>query len=251
MGLKTLLRGRRFTIGSWISLYNNSIAEIMAQSGFDWLAVDMEHSSITLDQAQNLIQVIDLSGIAALVRVGENDPALIKRVMDAGADGVIVPMVNTAEEAEMAVRAVRYPPVGKRSVGLARAQGYGQTFEKYRRWAGKESVTIVQIEHREAIENLGDILAVDGVDGSIIGPYDLSGSFGYPGEFARPEVKRALERYESVCRKMKKPMGYHAVQPDPKAILSLAKRGYTFLAAGVDMLYLGNTCRDMVKAIKG
>src|SRR3990172_12592200 len=123
VNLKEKLKQNKLTIGSWITIGNSSIAEIMAKAGFDWLTVDMEHSAITLHQAQQLIQIIELSGVVPLVRVGENSPNLIKRVMDAGAYGVIVPMVNSKEDAEKAVNAVKYPPVGNRGVGLARAQG--------------------------------------------------------------------------------------------------------------------------------
>ena len=250
MSLKSKLKSNKLTVGSWITFSDTSVAEIMAKSGFEWLAIDMEHSAITLSEAHRLIQVIELAGVTPLVRVGENNPNLIKRVMDAGAHGVIVSTVNTAEEALRAVNAVKYPPIGTRGVGLARAQGYGQSFEAYRRWVNKDSVVIVQIEHRESIENLEEILAVEGVDASIIGPYDLSGSFGYPGEFWRPEVKKALRHYEEVNRKMKKPMGFHVVQPDSRLVMQFKKKGYVFLAAGVDMLYLGNSCRKMTASIK-
>src|SRR5512136_2475206 len=154
MNLKQKLRKRALTIGSWITLGHPAIAEIMAKAGFDWLTIDLEHSAITLDQTQQLIQVIELCGVTPLVRVGENGPYLIKRVMDAGAHGVIVPMVNTAEEAKRAVDAVKYPPEGRRGVGLGRAQGYGFEFEKYRDWSREKSVVIVQIEHIDAINNL-------------------------------------------------------------------------------------------------
>lgn len=247
--VKEKLRKKILTIGSWITLGHPSIAEIMAKSGFDWLTVDMEHSAITLDQAQQLIQIIELSGVTPLVRVGENDPTLIKRVMDAGAHGVIVPMVNCKDDAINAVNAVKYPPIGTRGVGLARAQGYGLEFEKYREWVNKESIVIVQIEHIEAVNNLEEILDVDGVDGSIIGPYDLSGSLGYPGEFDRQEVKQALLRYEDICKKMNKPMGFHVVQPDSEIAISYKGKGYVFLAVGIDMLYLGIKSRDVIKQI--
>ncbi|HMB45898.1 MAG TPA: aldolase/citrate lyase family protein, partial [Candidatus Methanoperedens sp.] len=127
--LKTRLQNNQLTIGSWITLANNNIPEIMAQSGFEWLTIDIEHSVITLDVVQQMIQVIEGKGVVPLVRVGENNPNLIKRVMDAGAYGVIVPMVNTRDQAEAAVKAVKYPPAGTRGVGLARAQGYGFDFD--------------------------------------------------------------------------------------------------------------------------
>ena len=247
--LKKELQKNVLTHGSWITIGHQSIAEIMAKAGFDWLVIDMEHSVIDLPQAQNLLLAIEASGCVPLVRVGNNDAYLIKRVMDAGAHGVIVPMVNSREDAEAAVSAVKYPPLGTRGVGLARAQGYGYKFDEYKKWVENESVVIVQIEHIRAIENLEEILNVPGVDGSIIGPYDLSGSMGWPGEFDRAEVKTALKRYEDICRKMEKPMGIHVVQPDSVKVSEYLKKGYTFIAAGVDMLYLGDKCREIMKGL--
>jgi len=132
--LKKRLRKRELTFGTWQTIGDPSISEILCQAGFDWITIDMEHSAITVQQAQNLIRVIDLTGAAPLVRVGVNDPTEIKRVMDAGAEGVIVPMVNSEEDALRATRAVHYPPAGFRGVGLTRAQGYGTTFNEYNQW---------------------------------------------------------------------------------------------------------------------
>lgn len=250
VNLKEKLQKNELTVGSWLSLAHPAIAEMMAKIGFDWLTVDMEHSAITLPQAQSLVQVIGLSGCVPLVRVGENNSGLIKRVMDAGAHGVIVPMVNSRDDAEKAVSAVRYPPLGTRGVGLARAQGYGLSFEEYKTWLEKESLVIVQIEHIKAIENLEEILDVPGIDASIIGPYDLSGSLGFPGEFEREEVQRVLERYEAVCCRKSKPMGLHVVEPEPGKALSYIDKGYTFLAVGLDTLYLGRKCQDVLGKIR-
>lgn len=249
--LKKKLCGRLFSPGSWVTTGHTAVAEIMAKAGYDWLVVDMEHSAVTLDIAQQLIQVIELSGTVPLVRVGENSAYLIKRVMDAGAHGVVVPMVNTAQDAEMAVKAVKYPPRGTRGVGLARAQGYGTEFEKYRLWADKKSVVIVQIEHIDAIDNLEEILSVEGVDGSMIGPYDLSGSLGHPGRFERKDVRDALKRYENTCRRMRKPMGFHVVRPDYMVAAQYKKKGYSFLAVGLDTLYLAEKCSEVVSKIIG
>jgi len=171
MSLKSKLKKNKVVIGSWISLPSTAVAEIMAKANLDWVAIDLEHSPITLSQVEDLIRIIDLAGNTPLVRVGENNPLIIKRVMDAGAHGVIVPMVSSKEEALRAVASVRYPPEGKRGVGLARAQCYGLEFDEYKLWQSKESMVIVQIEHIDAIGNLEDILSVDGVDGSMIGPF--------------------------------------------------------------------------------
>lgn len=244
--LKEKLRNQQVTIGSWITIGHSAIAEIMAGAGFDWLSVDMEHSSVSLHQVEELIRTIDLCGVVPLVRVSENNRIVIRRVMDAGAHGVIVPMVNSRIEAEAAVGAVKYPPAGSRGVGLARAQQYGFGFAEYTKWLLNESVVIVQIEHIKAIENLEAILSTPGVDGSMVGPYDLSASMGWPGEFDRPEVQQALQRYEDACRQMKKPIGFHVVQPDARTAVAYRNKGYTFLAVGVDFLYLGGKCREVI-----
>ncbi len=247
--LKQQLAKRELTIGSWLNFGYPPVAEVMAAAGFTWLVIDMEHSAVTIDQAQCLMQVIKGSGVVPLVRVGENNAYLIKQALDAGAHGVIVPMINSRAEAERAVQAVKYPPEGTRGVGLARAQGYGFEFEEYKKWLKNESVVIAQIEHIQAIDNLTEILTVPGIDGSIIGPYDLSGSLGFPGEFEKKSVKEALQRYETVCQELKKPLGIHSVAPDPEQAKQYIKKGYTFLAVGVDMLYLGQKCRDVLKGI--
>lgn len=249
--LKEKLYNKELTIGSWITLGHPAIAEIMAKAGFDWLTVDMEHSAITLHQAQQLIQVIDLCGVSPLVRVGDNDPTLIKRVMDAGAHGVIVPMVNSADDAERAVRAVKYPPTGTRGVGLARAQGYGLEFERYRDWVKDESVVIVQIEHIEAVNNLENILSVEGVDGFIVGLYDLSGSLGKPGEFDCPEVIDALNRVKAVSKEMDVLSGFHVIPPDHKEMEKKKEEGYRFIGFSLDTLFIGHKCNSELKRIRG
>ena len=195
--IKSKLDKCQFTLGSWITLAHPAIAEIMSGAGFDWLAVDLEHSVITIREAEELIRVVALSGVCPLVRLSANDPVQIKRVMDAGAHGVIVPMVNSTSDAEQAVKAVRYPPEGKRGVGLARAQGYGSAFKRYKEWVNQESVVVVQIEHIEAVNNMEAILSVDGIDGFIVGPYDLSGSLGVPGQFNHPSMKVAMDTIQS------------------------------------------------------
>lgn len=251
INLKKSLSGNRLSVGSWITIGNASVAEIMAGAGFDWLTIDMEHSGITLSEAQMLMQVIDSrgNGVPCLVRVGENDPALIKRVMDIGAHGVIVPMVNTREDAIKAVEAVRYPPRGKRGVGLARAQGYGLKFEAYKKWLRDDGVVIAQIEHIEGVENLEEILSVDGIDAFFVGPYDLSASLGHPGEFDRREVKDALKRIKDVSRSMGSTAGFHVVQPDTGAMREKIREGYRFLAFSFDALLFSTICRESLTKI--
>lgn len=248
--LKAKLRKNAVTIGSWLTLADTAVAEIMSASGFDWLTIDMEHSAITMQGAQELIRVIELAGIAPLVRTSENNPVIIKRVMDAGAHGVIVPMVNTKQEAEAAVAAVKYPPKGRRGVGLARAQGYGVSFADYAKWLATDSVVIVQIEHIQAVENIDEILGVDGVDGLIVGPYDLSASLSKPGQFDIPEMISAMQRVLESAAARDKPAGVHVIPPDADQVRERLEQGYRFIAFSLDTLFVA-TCRDMVGSIRG
>jgi 2-keto-3-deoxy-L-rhamnonate aldolase RhmA len=244
-----MLNNHKTNIGSWITLSHPSIAEIMADSGFDWLCIDLEHSVIDYNQAQYLIAAIQSKKKLAYVRVGENNSRIIKRVLDAGADGIIVPMVKTKKDAEKAVDSVKYPPMGKRGVGLARAQGYGSKFEQYLE-KQKTLDIIVQIEHLEAINNLESILTVNGITGSIIGPYDLSASIGKPGDFNSEELKSAVNIYEKVSLKLNMPMGYHIVEPDAEKFLDMKKKGYQILALSFDALFLSSIILENLAFIR-
>jgi 2-keto-3-deoxy-L-rhamnonate aldolase RhmA len=241
--LRNKLASGRVTLGSWITLGHPAIAEIMATAGFDWVVVDLEHSVIDLTMAGDLIRTIDLCGAAPLVRLTSNDASQIKRVMDAGAHGIIVPMVNTAGGAGQAVAATRYPPKGTRGVGLGRAQQYGAGFQEYLAWQQEGPVVIVQIEHQDAVANLDAILAVPGVDGFIVGPYDLSCSMGIPGEFTHPRFVEALETILRVGRAAGCPAGIHIVEPDPDRLASCIAEGYTFIAYSVDMRMIDSSAR--------
>ena len=238
------------SLGSWVTLSNPSVAEIMADAGFDWLCIDMEHSVIDFFGAQQLIIAIQGKGLKAFVRVGENCPLIIKRVLDAGADGIIVPMVNSKFDAERAVSYARYPPLGKRGVGLARAQSYGSNFEEYRDEKSKQICIIVQIEHIDGIRNLDEILSVDGINGTFIGPYDLSGSLGKPGQWEEPDVLTAIDNYENVARKYNKFIGVHVIEPDYNLVLEKQKNGYNFIAFSLDILFLGNKVKFETKQLR-
>ena len=248
--IRAELKKKDRTIGSWITLNHPSIVEIMAEAGFDWLCIDMEHSVIDYFEAQQLIMTIQSKGLKAFVRVGANDPLIIKRVLDAGADGIIVPSVNSKEDALRAISAVKYPPTGTRGVGLARAQGYGFNFENYRDLIAPNIQLIAQIEHISAINELEEILSLDGIDGTFIGPYDLSGSLGKPGQYDEPDVKEAIAKYEVIARKYNKLIGFHVVPPDYKLVLEKQRKGYNFIAFSFDAYFLGHIIREQLKMIK-
>ncbi len=248
--LRNKINSRTLTLGSWISIGHPTIAEIMAKAGFDWLVVDLEHSVISIDVAGDLIRTIDLCGVAPLVRLTSNDPDQIKRVMDAGAHGIIVPMVNTPEEAARAVAATRYAPRGSRGVGLGRAQGYGVNFRDYLQWQSDGPVVIVMIEHKDAIDQLEEILKVPGVDGLFIGPYDLSCSLGIPGQFEQAGFISAMTRIRETGQRLGCPAGLHIVEPDLQQLEQTIREGYTFIAYSVDIRLLDVSVRQGIAKMK-
>jgi 2-dehydro-3-deoxyglucarate aldolase len=227
-----------------------AIPEIMAKAGFDWLTIDLEHSVITIREAEELIRVINLCNVSPLVRTTSNDMQQIKRVMDAGAKGVIVPMVNSEMDARKIVDAIYYPPKGKRGVGLARAQGYGAGFKEYKAWLEEHPVIIVQIEHIDAVNNLEKIFQVEGIDGYIIGPYDLSTSMGIGGQFDHPDFKKAIQKTHETATRLNIPGGIHVIEPNKKELQDKIAEGFKFIAYSLDIRMLDTMCRDMFAEIK-
>lgn len=225
--------------GSWLTRPDPAIAEVMAKSGFfSWLTIDIEHSTISINQVEDLIRIIQLSKIEAYVRLSKNDFTLIKRVLDAGANGIIVPSVNSANDAKKAIDACFYPPKGSRGVGLARAQNYGTRFKEYRKNLERKTKIIIQIEHAEAVENIDEIFSVKGIYGYFIGPYDLSASIGEAGDFNSKKVIDALKLVkESGIKRGVKP-GYHVIEPDPQEVIKKTKEGYKIIGVSLDMLFL-------------
>lgn len=248
--LKRRLAQNELTIGSWITLGHPAIAEIMANAGFDWLVLDAEHSVIELSEIQSLIQAMDAYDCPAIVRVTSNDGNQIKRVMDAGATGIMVPLVNSAADAEAAVRHTYYPPRGTRGVGLARAQEYGAGFKAYLDWLSNHAVVVVMIEHRDAVDNINEILEVDGVDAFIIGPYDLSASMGLPGEIKHSDVQEAIAHACQAGITHGKPGGIHVVEPDRDELCRQIDSGYRFLGYGLDIRMLDSICRRDLREIR-
>ena len=248
LSLKQRIIEKELTIGSWLSLADTDVAEMMAKSGFDWLVIDQEHSSIGLREMSRLIQVIDLAGSVPLVRVGVNDPLHIKQALDSGAKGIIVPMVNSVDMAKTAVQAAHYPPKGTRGVGLYRAQGYGESFDSYRRNMADDIIVVVQIEHYSAIDNIRAIMKVDGVDAFLVGPYDLSGSYGKPGDFNDNEVVQALNIIEKYCVDGDKSGGIHVVHTNDD-INKCIEQGYKFIAYGSDMIFLSEKIKSVTNQI--
>lgn len=248
--LKQKIRDKELTIGSWLTIPHQSVVEIMATAGFDWITIDIEHAAIGMDSIINTIGHIQGNGMKALVRVYDNDEVIIKRVLDAGADGIIVPMIKNKEEAQKMIDSVYYPPIGKRGVGLNRAQKYGIAFEEYQEKLKNEIVVIAQIEHIDAINHLEDILAFNQIDATLIGPYDLSASMGNPGQYHLPKVKEAVEKYDLICDQLNKPKGAHVISSDFQPTQDKIDLGYSFLAFSLDFFFLGDKAREEMKKFK-
>lgn len=238
LSLHDRLRDGRPCLGSWLSLGSPAIAELLCGIGYEFLVVDLEHTTTSLETTEAILRVVELAGAVPLVRLTDHDPALVKRVLDAGAHGIVAPMVNSRADVERLEAAMFYPPRGARGVGLGRAQAYGGGFERYAHGFESRAVLIPQIEHRLAAERAHEILSHPAVTAYLIGPYDLSASLGVPGQLAHPEVEAAVASVLGVAKELGVPAGYHQVEPDPVALNSRIAEGYQFLPFGVDFTFL-------------
>lgn len=248
--VKNTLKSNGVSVGTWLNFAHTSNAEILASSGFEFVGIDMEHSVIGLYEMQNVIMAIEAAGACPLVRLTGNDPNQVKQVMDAGAYGIIVPMVKTVAEAELAVKAVKYPPKGIRSVGIGRAHKYGYAFDEHFNTANDESLVIVQIEHIDAVDVIDDIFAVKGVDGYMIGPYDLSGSMGIAGQVRHPRMLEAQAEILAAAKRKNVAPGIFIIYPDDEAMQEYIGQGYQFIVVGSDLIFLSEfTKTNAIKAL--
>ena len=248
--IKNKIKKNELTIGSWITLPNIIIPELLSYAKFDWLCIDMEHTPINLNDVQNLIISIENNNLTSLVRVGDHDSNNIKRIMDIGADGIIAANVKNKNEAMNIVNSVKYPSQGKRGVGLYRAQKYGYSLGQYMKWLEKKSIVIVQIESLEAIENLEEIFSTKGVDAFMIGPYDLSASLGIPGDFNNLKFKKSIKKIMSMSIKYNLTAGIHSVSSSPDEVINKIKQGFNFISYSLDTIFLADSALNGMQKIK-
>ena len=201
---KKALKSREKIFGAWVSYAEPSITETFAKAGFDFLAIDMEHSTITLPEAKSIITVSQYHDVACLPRPVSHSNDYIKPLLESGADGMLIQMVNTPEDINRLINDFKYPPVGKRSYGVSRAQGYGFDFDEYIANWNQTSSFIIQVESIEAVNNIEELLSFDEVDGVMVGPYDISGSLGVPGKTNHPKVIDASKKVIAACKKYNK-----------------------------------------------
>lgn len=241
------VRRRELLIGPLVTLADPAVAETFALAGCDWLWLDLEHAPLGLGHLQRHVQAV-AGRCGTVVRVPWNDPVHVKRVLDIGCDGVIVPQVRSAEEARQAVAAARYPPAGVRSVGIARAQQYGMKLQECVSTANDAVAVIVQIEHVDALPHVADVLTVPGVDAVIVGPYDLSASMGKPGQITHPDVAAAVASIADACNRHGMPWG--AFAPDVDSARVQIGRGATLVALATDTMYLWRGARAALAELR-
>ena len=244
--IRNQLQSRLPSIGSWMQIPHPSIAEVMGQAGYDWVAVDMEHGAISHAQLPDLFRALELGETLPLVRLGEGTTKECKQALDAGAGGVIIPMVESAKQLENVRSACSWPPTGIRGVGYSRANLFGKHFQSYSDEA-QSPLVIAQIEHIRAVENLNSILEVKGLDGILVGPYDLSASMGLTGQFDDERFKKTMQRIVKTCQQLKKPAGLHIVQPEPIELNAKINEGYQLLAYSIDAVFLNNQVTNPIK----
>ena len=249
--LKEKLDQKEAAFGTWIMTNSLDNAEILGHTGADFIMIDAEHGSMDIETAGKMVSVIRGTQATPLLRVAGNEKSLIKKGLDTGADGVMIPMVNTKEEAEQAVRYSKYPPIGDRGIGAGRAVLFGAgaaDYEDYYAQANDEVLVIVQIEHYTAVENIEEILSVPNIDIAFVGPYDLSTSMGLQGQLNHPEIQKSCKKVIEACEK-------HNVIPGimtwTDGIEQHRNMGFKFLLGGIDGAILYNGVKQLVNEFKG
>lgn len=236
--LRERLRARERLFAGWISYAHPSIAETFARAGFDFIAIDMEHSTISLEQAQRIIAGCQSEGVPCLPRPVSHSNDWFKPLLESGADGLLVQMVNTPEEVRAILDHLKYPPLGRRSFGVNRAQTYGFDFDAYVQSWNRSSTFIIQVESIQAVENINRLLDCDEIDAVMVGPYDISGSLGVPGQLNHPLVIEASRKVIRACERAGKSCGTQVADAQPESVQALFDLGYTYAILGSDLFVL-------------
>ena len=247
--LKKALRERQRLFGGWVSFSHPSISEIFSQTGFDFIAIDMEHSTISVEQAQRIIAVCQGGDTLCFPRPVSHSNDWIKPLLDSGADGLIVQMVNTPQDVEKIIQHIKFPPLGSRSYGVNRAHDYGLNFDDYINKWNESSSVIIQVESIQAIENIGKLLEFDEIDGVMIGPYDISGSLGVPGKTSHQLVITATCKVIEACKKFGKSCGTQIENPTEENVKAIFDLGYTFGILGSDLFILSTWVKKIKKIL--
>lgn len=243
----TRLKQQELLLGTMLTLPSAETAEIISKCGFDWLFLDGEHGPGSILDWQRVLQAVGARS-ACVLRVPSCSEVHIKKALDIGADGIIVPTINSAEQARDAVAWCRYPPQGKRGIGLARAHGYGLDFADYMARANDDIAVVLQVEHIDAADNIDAIIAVDGVDAIFIGPYDLSASMGKTGQLDDPEVRAVIDGVAAACKQREMPLGYFGVSAE--SVKPFIDDGYRLICAGTDASFVTRGALQIIDELK-
>jgi 2-dehydro-3-deoxyglucarate aldolase len=247
--LKQKLANRERVFGGWVSYREPAIAETFANAGLDFIAIDMEHTTITTDEANRIITGVQSEGVVCLPRPVSHNNDYIKPMLDAGADGMIIPMVNTRAEAEEQVRLQKFPPLGQRSFGVNRAHGYGFEFKPYINTWNDSGIFMIQVESITAVKNIEELVKVPELDAVMVGPYDISGSLGVPGETNHPKVREAAKRVVEVCAEAGISCMTQIADVQKDAVEDAFDQGYTAVILGSDLFILWKWAADMKSLI--
>jgi len=246
--LRKRVLNKELATGTFLNLGSSLTAEIAGRAGFDWVLIDLEHGAGDYQNLLVQLQAIEGTPAAPIVRIAWNDPVLFKRVLDLGPSGIMVPYIQTAEEARRAVAAMRYPPAGIRGVAsMNRACGFGPDFEEYFNSANDSLLLIVQIETQQAVDHAPEIAALEGVDVLLVGPLDLSVSMGMVRQFEHPKFCGALARVATACRQHNKAAGLMLAKEDQ--ILAAKADGFTFLGLSSDGALVAKGMRELAAAL--
>ena len=243
--IKDMLTAGRVAIGTWHTVCSIEVAEALAALGFDWIAIDMEHGSADVAYAEQAFIAFERHGAAPFVRLPAADPILARRMLDAGAHGLLVPVVEDARSFAEFARHCFYPPEGRRGVALERFNRWGEDFSAYLR--DFRPVLVPMVETRKGVAVADALAALPQVDALFFGPYDLSADLGDPGNFTTPQFRAALDAVKSTCAKHSKAAGGHQVAPDPAELQARIAEGFRFVAYGTDVLAM----RHALAGIKG
>jgi 2-keto-3-deoxy-L-rhamnonate aldolase RhmA len=235
-------------VGTWIMSASPLVAEAIGHAGFDWGVIDMEHTPLDMMEVIHMLQAVSATKMVPVVRVPWNEPVMVKRILDGGAQTVLFPFVQNADEAKRAVAATRYPPQGVRGMaGMSRGSKFGTT-PNYATTANKGMGVIVQLETPEACANLDAIAAVDGVDAIFVGPADLSGAMGHVGQIMHPAVMDLMGKAAERCKALGKPIG--TIGNHPEAVAQYRAAGFDFVAIASDLGLLMQGARAVTAALR-
>jgi 2-dehydro-3-deoxyglucarate aldolase len=247
MNFRSRLLNDELLLGTLLTLPSPEIAELMSMAGFDWLFLDQEHGLLDREACQRMIQAT-AGRSACVIRLAENSEREIKQALDIGADGIIVPKVNTVEEAKAVVKYAKYAPQGQRGVGYSRAHGYGLNFSDYVTNANELTTVVVQIEDIKGVEQIDEIVKVPGIDAVFIGPYDLSASMGLMGQVNAPEVLAAMTKVELAAKSAGLGLGYFGLKTE--TVQPFIQKGYQLIVCGTDTSFLATGTKAVIDTLR-